>query len=82
MRLLIIEDNRSLAEAMQRILVGHHYAVDLCFDGESGLELALSGIHDAFIIDIMLPRRDGFSVLKEVRDAGLTTPVILLTART
>lgn len=82
MRLLIIEDNRSLAEAMSQILTDHKYVVDLCFDGESGLELALSGIHDALIIDLMLPKRDGFSVLEELRAAGLTTPVILLTART
>ena len=82
MRLLIIEDNRSLVKAMAQILGDHHYAVDVCFDGESGLELALSDTHDALIIDLMLPKRDGFSVLEEVRAAGITTPVILLTART
>jgi len=82
MRLLIIEDERSLAEAMREILVAHHYAVDLRFDGQSGLELALSGSHDAIIIDLMLPRLNGFSVLKEIRAHGMNTPVLLLTART
>jgi len=82
MRLLIIEDERSLAEAMAQILESHHYAVDLRFDGESGLELALSDTHDAIIIDLMLPKRNGFSVLEEIRAHGLKTPVILLTART
>ncbi|MCL2807675.1 MAG: response regulator transcription factor [Coriobacteriia bacterium] len=82
MRLLIIEDEKSLAEAMSQILTNAHYMVDLCFDGESGLELALTGIHDAIIIDLMLPKRSGFSVLEELRAEGLSTPVILLTART
>jgi len=82
MRLLIIEDERNLAEAMVQILSDHHYVVDVCYDGESGLELALSEIHDVIIIDIMLPKRDGFSVVQELRISGVTTPVILLTART
>ena len=81
MRLLIIEDERGLAEAMAQLLVKHHHSVDLRFDGVSGLELALANAHDAIILDIMLPGRDGLSVLRELRAAALDTPVILLTAR-
>ncbi|MCL2529755.1 MAG: response regulator transcription factor [Coriobacteriia bacterium] len=82
MRLLIIEDEKSLAEAVREILVAHNYAVDLRFDGKSGLDLALSDTHDAIIIDIMLPGLNGFSVLEEIRAHGISTPVLLLTART
>ncbi len=81
MRLLMIEDEPFIAEAVAEVLRRRHYAVDLVFDGEDGLDYALSGIYDLIILDIMLPKRDGLSVLKEFRRLGRQTPVILLTAR-
>ena len=81
MRILLIEDARRMAEAIESILVHHGYAVDVCFDGQSGLEAALYGIYDVIILDIMLPKRDGISVLKELRAERISTPLLLLTAK-
>jgi len=81
MRILMVEDEKHLAEALAVILKKHNYSVDLAFDGEYGLDCGLSGIYDLIILDIMLPKRDGLSVLKELRDSGVTTPVLLLTAK-
>lgn len=81
MRVLLVEDERHMAEAVAQVLKKHNYAVDLAHDGEYGLDCALSGIYDIIILDIMLPKRDGISVLRELRHSGVTTPVILLTAK-
>ena len=77
----MVEDEKHLAEALAAILKKHNYSVDLAFDGEYGLDCCLSGIYDIIILDIMLPERDGLSVLKELRASGMDTPVILLTAK-
>lgn len=77
----MVEDEKYLAKAIAEILKKNYYTVDIAHDGELGLELALSGIYDIFIFDIMLPKRDGLSLLKAVRKQGIQTPVILLTAR-
>ena len=81
MRILMVEDEKHLAEALAAILKKHNYSVDLAFDGEYGLDCGLSGIYDLIILDIMLPKLDGLSVLKELRNSGVDTPVILLTAK-
>ncbi|MBM7568564.1 response regulator transcription factor [Paenibacillus sacheonensis] len=81
MRLLIVEDEVHLAEALTQILKKHHYSVDVAHDGQSGLDYALSGIYDLLLLDIMLPELDGISVLKALRAQGVATPVILLTAK-
>ncbi|WP_411682505.1 response regulator transcription factor [Clostridium thailandense] len=81
MRILIVEDELPLAEALAQILKKNNYVVDTANDGEIGLDNALSDIYDLIILDIMLPKRDGISILKEIRKAGLSSPVILLTAR-
>ncbi|MDQ0359658.1 response regulator transcription factor [Breznakia pachnodae] len=81
MRLLIIEDEKSLADSLAQILQKNNYTVDVFYDGESGEEQALFGIHDLIILDIMLPKKDGISVLKSIRANGLEMPVILLTAK-
>jgi DNA-binding response OmpR family regulator len=80
MRILLVEDEKLLARALAEILRRNNYAVDLAHDGEEGLYLALSGVHDIIILDIMLPRRDGLSVLSELRASGSATPVLMLTA--
>ncbi|QGG58360.1 response regulator transcription factor [Paenibacillus sp. FSL W8-1187] len=81
MRILIVEDETNLAEALAQVLRKHHYSVDLAHDGEEGLDHALSGIYDLVLLDIMLPERDGISVLRALRAEGVATPVILLTAK-
>ncbi|TCK90591.1 DNA-binding response OmpR family regulator [Natranaerovirga hydrolytica] len=81
MRILLVEDEQHLAEAIQQILKKYHYSVDVVSDGESGLECGLSNIYDIIILDIMLPKKDGLSLLKELRLDKITTPVILLTAK-
>lgn len=81
MRILIVEDELPLAEALTQILRKNNYTVDTVNDGESGLDNALSDIYDLIVLDIMLPKMDGISILKHIRKEGISTPVILLTAR-
>jgi two-component system, OmpR family, response regulator ArlR len=81
MRILVVEDELHLAEALTQILKKNNYTVDTVNDGEAGLDNALSNIYDLIILDIMLPKMDGISILKEVRKEGLGVPVILLTAK-
>jgi len=81
MRILLVEDEKYMAEAVADVLEAHHYTVDLAFDGEYGLDCALSGIYDIIMLDIMLPKADGLTVLKKLRAGGVKIPVILLTAR-
>lgn len=81
MRILMVEDEKYMAEAVAQVLKKNNYSVDLVYNGEDGLDCGLSGIYDIIILDIMLPKIDGISVLKELRRNGVETPVILLTAR-
>ncbi|MBU5483274.1 response regulator transcription factor [Clostridium sp. MSJ-11] len=81
MRVLMVEDEKYMAEAIEQVLKKNNYSVDLAFDGEYGLDCGLSGIYDIIILDIMLPKIDGISVLKELRRNYIETPVILLTAK-
>jgi DNA-binding response OmpR family regulator len=81
MRLLIVEDDQHLASVLGQGFREEGFAVDLAFDGESGLELAGTGEHDIIILDLMLPLRGGFEVLRELRREGGTVPVIFLSAR-
>lgn len=81
MRILMVEDEKYMARAVAEVLKKNHYSIDLAHDGEYGLYCALSGIYDIIILDIMLPKRDGLSILKEIRDNQIDVPVILLTAR-
>ncbi len=81
MRILMVEDEKYIAKAVAEVLKKNHYTVDLAHDGQYGLDCALSNIYDIIILDIMLPERDGLSILKEVRRNRIETPVILLTAR-
>lgn len=81
MRVLLVEDEKYLAKAVAEVLKKSHYSVDLAHDGEYGLDCAVSGIYDMIILDIMLPKIDGLSILKNLRANGIDVPVILLTAR-
>ena len=81
MRILIIEDEIRLASTLQDLLEINGYTADICHDGESGLDNALSNIYDIVILDVMLPKLDGFTVLRALRSEGNATPVLMLTAR-
>ena len=81
MRILVVEDELHLAEALSHILKKNNYTVDVANDGEAGLDNALSGIYDVIVLDIMLPKMDGITVLETLRGEGFDTPVILLTAK-
>ncbi|WP_163537307.1 response regulator transcription factor [Gracilibacillus sp. YIM 98692] len=81
MRILIVEDEHHLSEALTQILRNNNYSVDAVHDGSLGLDHALSGIYDLIILDIMLPEIDGITALKHIRKEGISTPVILLTAK-
>lgn len=81
MRILVVEDEQKVASFIQKGLQEEGYAVDLALDGEEGLAMALDGVHDLVVLDIMLPKRDGLVVLGELRQRRIQTPVLLLTAR-
>ncbi len=81
MRILVIEDEKPLADALTEILRQNRYNVDAVYHGNHGLEYARSGIYDLILLDIMLPGIDGLSILKTLRKEHITTPVILLTAK-
>jgi heavy metal response regulator len=81
MRVLLIEDERKVASFIQRGLEAEHYSVDAAYEGEDGLTRLCDGEYDLVILDVMLPKRDGLSVLREARRRGVQTPILLLTAR-
>jgi DNA-binding response OmpR family regulator len=81
MRILVVEDEKKLAGFIKRALREDGHAVDVSHDGEEGALLALRGDYDAIILDLQLPRRDGISVLRDLREKKKATPVIVLTAR-
>lgn len=81
MRVLIIEDDRRLLRLMRQVLEEEHFLVDTASDGNSGLDLALQGIHDVAIIDWMLPGRDGPALCRAIRTARLPVALLMLTAR-
>jgi len=81
MRILVVEDERDFARTLARALEEEGFAVDVAGDGEEGLFLATEIAYAAIVLDLMLPRRDGWSVLDTLRRGGRQTPVLLLTAR-
>lgn len=81
MRILIVEDNRRLAESLRDILGKLRYEADVCLDGAEGYELVMGGLYDGVILDVMLPGMDGLTLLKRARAAGCGTPVLMLTAK-
>lgn len=81
MQLLLIEDEQRLSEALAYILKKKGYSVDIATDGDTGLDMATTGIYDILILDRMLPRRNGLSLLKDFRLLGFDTPVLFLSAK-
>ncbi len=81
MRVLIVEDEIRLAEALGQIITEQKFAVDIVHDGAAGLDYGLSGLYDVIVLDVMLPKLSGFEVVRGLRARKITTPVILLTAK-
>ena len=81
MRLLIVEDEVRLADTLRQLLNRQGYTADVYYDGVSGLDNATTGIYDLMVLDVMLPGINGFQVVKKLREAGVTTPVLMLTAK-
>lgn len=81
MRILIIEDEKKVAQFLKKGFQAESFSVDVATDGEQGSSLAQSGSYDAIILDVMLPKRDGIQVLKEIRQARVNSPVLMLTVK-
>ncbi len=81
MRVLIVEDEKRLADALSQIMKEQHYIVDAVYDGEDGLAYAMSVQYDVIVLDVMLPGRNGFDMVRALRANKVATPVLLLTAR-
>ncbi len=81
MRILLAEDEKSLSRAVQTILEKNHYSVDTVFDGAEALAYLQSNNYDGVILDIMMPKMDGITVLKTIREQGIKVPVLILTAK-
>ena len=81
MRILLIEDEKKTAAFIRKGLEEEGYAVEVARDGEAGLQLALAAQFDLFLIDVMLPKKDGWTVVEELRAKGVHTPILFLTAR-
>ncbi len=82
MRILIIEDEHKLSDVIKTGLVEEGFAVDQAFDGEEGLYMGSSEPYDIIILDIMLPKKDGISICKDLRQKKVLTPILMLTAKT
>ncbi|MDR1134660.1 MAG: response regulator transcription factor [Clostridiales Family XIII bacterium] len=81
MKILVVEDERQLSEVLAALLRQHLHEVDVVFNGTDGEDYAMTGVYDAIILDIMLPRKNGIDVLCSLRQQGNATPVLLLTAK-
>ncbi|MGZ8632026.1 MAG: response regulator transcription factor [Actinomycetota bacterium] len=81
MRVLVVEDERSLAEGLKRGLEADGFATDLAFDGNDGLWMARERSYDAIVLDILLPGMNGYRVCATLRDEGVWTPIVMLTAK-
>ena len=81
MRILVVEDEKKINDIIVKTLKQEKYGVDSCFDGEEALDYIFSVEYDIILLDIMLPKKDGFEVIKSIRKKGIKTPVLFLTAR-
>jgi DNA-binding response OmpR family regulator len=81
MRVLVVEDEKNLAESLVKLLEGQKYQAEAVYDGNSGLDYALTGVYDAVVLDVMLPGLNGFQVASMLRKKGSAVPILMLTAR-
>ncbi len=82
MRILVIEDERKVARFIQQGLEEEHYLVDVALDGEKGESMALSGTYDLVVMDVMLPKKNGMDLTREIRNSKSAVPILMLTAKT
>ena len=80
MYILVVEDERRLAQVVRKVLEEEGHTVDVAYDGEDGLAMAMDGSHDVILLDVLLPGIDGFEICRRLRAGGVDTPVLLLTA--
>ena len=81
MRLLLAEDEKALSSALQVILKHNNYSVDAVYNGQDAYDYIVTGVYDGVILDVMMPKMDGFDVLSKVRNEGCDVPIIMLTAK-
>lgn len=81
MRLLLCEDEKTLSKVIKVLLTSNNYSVDTVFDGEEALDYIRTNIYDGVILDLMMPKMNGIDVLKKIRNEGINTPVLILTAK-
>lgn len=81
MKLLLVEDEKRMAQALIELLHQEHYEVDHCADGITAMDAALTNVYDVIILDVMLPGKNGFEIAEEVRKSGIRTPILMLTAK-
>jgi DNA-binding response OmpR family regulator len=81
MRVLVVEDEKNLAESLVKLLEGQKYQAEAVYDGNSGLDYALTGLYDAVVLDVMLPGLNGFQIASALRKKGSAVPILMLTAR-
>ncbi len=81
MNVLIVDDEKDLCNALSTILIRNNYSVDVAYDGETGLDLAKTGIYDVILLDVMMPKLNGFEVLKILRSKKIDVPILMLTAK-
>lgn len=82
MRILIVEDESKIAYALKKGLEQENYTIDIALDGELGFDMAITEPYDLIILDIMLPKKSGLDICKDLRKSGVKTPILMLTART
>ncbi|MFH1478263.1 MAG: response regulator transcription factor [Candidatus Omnitrophota bacterium] len=81
MKVLLVEDEKKIASFINRGLKEEHYAVDIAYDGEEGLFLAKANVYDLVILDVMLPKKDGITLCRELRHSKIDVPILMLTAK-
>jgi heavy metal response regulator len=81
MKILVVEDEKKVAKFIQQGLMEEHYSVDVAHDGEEGEQRAKNAAYDLIVMDILLPKKDGISVVRDLRENGMTTPILMLTAK-
>ena len=81
MKILLVDDERQLTSALAVILKQNKFSVDIASDGEEGLDMALTDDYDVIVLDIMMPKIDGLSVLKSIRNNKISTPILMLSAK-